>query len=110
MDSLGNTDLWEHHLVAFFASRSVTPETENRCIAWAKSMCKTDSVIISGFHSPLEKRVLRLPSTLFTKNNPYAIISHTPELFLQRNRFDGLFFHRTSVAKFEKSNEKTQNI
>ncbi len=60
MDSLGNTDLWERHLVAFFASRSVTPEAENRCIAWAQSMCKTDSVIISGFHSPLEKRVLRL--------------------------------------------------
>ena len=60
MDSLGNTDLWERHLVAFFASRSVTPEAENRCIAWAKSMCKTDSVIISGFHSPLEKRVFCL--------------------------------------------------
>ena len=60
MDSLGNTDLWERHLVAFFASRSVTPEAESRCIAWAESMCKTDSVVISGFHSPLEKRVLRL--------------------------------------------------
>ena len=60
MDSLGNTDLWERHLVAFFASRSVTPEAESRCIAWAESMCKTDSVVISGFHSPLEKRVLCL--------------------------------------------------
>ncbi len=60
MDSLGNTDLWERHLVAFFASRSVTPEAENRCIAWAESICKTDSVVISGFHSPLEKRVLHL--------------------------------------------------
>ena len=60
MDSLGNTDLWECHLVAFFASRSVSPEAENRCIAWAESICKTDSVVISGFHSPLEKRVLHL--------------------------------------------------
>ena len=60
MDSLGNTDLWERHLVAFFASRSVSPEAESRCIAWAESMCKTDSVVISGFHSPLEKRVLNL--------------------------------------------------
>ena len=60
MDSLGNTDLWERHLVAFFASRSVKPEAENRCIAWAESICKTDSVVISGFHSPLEKRVLHL--------------------------------------------------
>lgn len=60
MSSIGNTDLLERHLVAFFASRSVTPEAENRCLAWAEAMCGTDSVIISGFHSPLEKRVLKL--------------------------------------------------
>ena len=58
MSSLGNTDLLERHLVAFFASCTVTPETENRCIAWAEAMCETDSVVISGFHSPLEKRIL----------------------------------------------------
>ena len=58
MSSLGNTDLLERHLVAFFASRSVTPEAESRCIAWAESICNTDSVVISGFHSPLEKRLL----------------------------------------------------
>jgi hypothetical protein len=34
------------------------PEAENRCIAWAESMCKTDSVVISGFHSPIERAVL----------------------------------------------------
>ena len=58
MSSLGNTDLLERHLVAFFASRSVTPEAESRCIAWAESMCNTDSVVISGFHSPIERAVL----------------------------------------------------
>lgn len=60
MSSLGNTDLLERHLVAFFASSRVTPEAENRCVAWAEMMCKTDSVVISGFHSPLEKRVLNI--------------------------------------------------
>lgn len=60
MSSLGNTDLLERHLVAFFASRSVTPEAESRCIAWAESICNTDSVVISGFHSPLEKKVLNI--------------------------------------------------
>ena len=58
MSSLGNTDLLERHLVAFFASRSVTLETESRVIAWAEEICKTDCVVISGFHSPLEKRLL----------------------------------------------------
>ena len=60
MSSLGNTDLLERHLVAFFASSRVTTEAENRCVAWAEMMCKTDSVVISGFHSPLEKRVLNI--------------------------------------------------
>ena len=60
MSSLGNTDLLERHLVAFFASRSVTPEAESRCIAWAESICNTDSVVISGFHSPLEKKILNV--------------------------------------------------
>ena len=47
---------------------------------------------------------LPLSKTFHKYNKTSAIILHTPELFLQRNRFDGLFFHRTSVARFEKSN------
>ena len=70
MSTLGNTELLERHLVAFFASRSVTPEAENRCLAWAEAMCETDSVIISGFHSPLEKRVLKL---LLERKHPVAL-------------------------------------
>ena len=70
MSSLGNTDLLERHLVAFFASRSVTPEAESRCIAWAESICNTDSVVISGFHSPLEKKVLNI---LLKHKHPVAL-------------------------------------
>ena len=80
MSSLGNTDLLERHLVAFFASRSVTPEAESRCIAWAESICNTDSVVISGFHSPLEKKVLNIllehkhPVVLFLGRSMYKRI------------------------------------
>ena len=70
MSSLGNTDLLERHLVAFFASRSVTPETESRVIAWAEDICKTDSVVISGFHSPLEKEILNY---LLERQHPVII-------------------------------------
>ena len=70
MSSIGNTDLWERHLVAFFASRTVTPETESRCIAWAEEICKTDFVVISGFHSPLEKSVLKV---LLEHKHPVAL-------------------------------------
>ena len=80
MSSLGNTDLLERHLIAFFASRSVTPEAESRCIAWAESICNTDSVVISGFHSPLEKKILNVllehkhPVVLFLGRSMYKRI------------------------------------
>ena len=60
MSSLGNKDLLDRHLVAFYGSRTFTPEIESRCVAWAESVCNTDSVVISGFQSPLEKSVLRV--------------------------------------------------
>ena len=70
MSSLGNTDLLERHLVAFFASCSVTSEAESRCIAWAESICNTDTVVISGFHSPLEKKILNI---LLEHKHPVAL-------------------------------------
>jgi hypothetical protein len=29
-------------------------------VQWAEEICQTDKVVISGFHSPLEKEVLRI--------------------------------------------------
>ena len=55
---LGNEELLDRHLVAFFASRESSEEVAERAVQWAEQICQTDSVIISGFHSPLEKRVL----------------------------------------------------
>ena len=57
---LGNTSLLDRYLVAFFASRSSTAEVAERALRWAGDICQTDKVVISGFHSPLEKEVLRV--------------------------------------------------
>ena len=57
---LGNTSLLDRYLVAFFASRSSTVEIAERALRWAEDICQTDKVGISGFHSPLEKEVLRV--------------------------------------------------
>ena len=57
---LGNTLLLDRYLVAFFASRSSTAEVAERALRWAGDICQTDRVVISGFHSPLEKEVLRV--------------------------------------------------
>ena len=58
MDLSGNKDLLDRRLVAFFASRKATPHDAQLARQWAESICQTDKVVISGFHSPLEKEIL----------------------------------------------------
>ena len=48
----------DRELVAFFASRKATPHDAQLARQWAESICQTDKVVISGFHSPLEKEIL----------------------------------------------------
>ena len=67
---LGNTSLLDRYLVAFFASRSSTAEVAERALRWAGDICQTDRVVISGFHSPLEKEVLN-----------YLLEHHHPVIF-----------------------------
>ena len=55
-----NTSLLDRYLVAFFASREYSEEVVQCAIRWAEEICQTDKVVISGFHSPLEKEVLRI--------------------------------------------------
>lgn len=58
MDLSGNKDLLDRELVAFFASRKATPHDTQLALQWAAGICQTDKVVISGFHSPLEKEIL----------------------------------------------------
>ena len=58
MDLSGNTELLDRPLVAFFASRKATPHDIQLALQWAADICQTDKVVISGFHSPLEKEIL----------------------------------------------------
>ena len=60
MDLSGNKNLLDRELVAFFASRKATPHDAQLARQWAESICHTDKVVISGFHSPLEKEVLNI--------------------------------------------------
>ena len=70
MDLSGNKDLLDRELVAFFASRKATPHDTQLALQWAESICQTDKVVISGFHSPLEKEVLN-----------YLLERHHPVIF-----------------------------
>ena len=70
MDLSGNTELLDRPLVAFFASRKATPHDAQLARQWAESICQTDKVVISGFHSPLEKGILTF---LLERQQPVVI-------------------------------------
>ena len=58
MDLSGNRDLLDRRLVAFFASRNSPPEALGLATRWAREIATTDKIVISGFHSPIERAVL----------------------------------------------------
>ena len=58
MDLSGNKDLLNRRLVAFFASRNSPPEALGLATRWAREIATTDKIVISGFHSPIERAVL----------------------------------------------------
>ena len=58
MDLSGNKGLLDRYLVAFFASRTAPPEALDLAKRWAQEVAQTDKIVISGFHSPIERAVL----------------------------------------------------
>lgn len=70
MDLSGNTSLLDRALVAFFASRTSPPEAVALAEQWAHGIAQTDKVVISGFHSPIERAVLDI---LLSYNRPVVV-------------------------------------
>ena len=58
MDLSGNKDLLDRELVAFFASRTAPPEALTLARHWAYEIAQSNKLVISGFHSPIEREVL----------------------------------------------------
>jgi predicted Rossmann fold nucleotide-binding protein DprA/Smf involved in DNA uptake len=56
--TLGNTDLLQHHKVAFLCSRKCPTEVVLKSFDWAIKQREKDTCVISGFHSRIEKDVL----------------------------------------------------
>lgn len=81
MDLSGNKDLLDRELVAFFASRKATPHDTQLALQWVESICQTDKVVISGFHSPLEKEILNY---LLERHHP--VILRSEEHSIRRSR------------------------
>lgn len=60
MNLSGNKDLLDRDLVAFFASRNAPSEALDLATRWAYEIAQTDRIVISGFHSPIERAVLSI--------------------------------------------------
>ena len=60
MDLSGEKGLLDRELVAFFASRDAEAEAMTLARKWAHSIARSNKVVISGFHSPIEREVYRI--------------------------------------------------
>jgi len=59
MDYIGNMDILNTHKTAFLCSRKCSAEVILKTYDWAIEMRNRDKCIISGFHSRIEKDVLK---------------------------------------------------
>ena len=60
MDLSGEKGLLDEELVAFFASRDADAEAMTLAREWAHSIARSNKVVISCFHSPIEREVYRI--------------------------------------------------
>ena len=59
MHSIGNDELLKLHKVAFLCSRKFPAEVALKSCRWADEQREKGTCVISGYHSPIEKDVLR---------------------------------------------------
>ena len=77
MDLSGNRGLLDRPLVAFFASRTAPAEALVLAERWAYKIAQTDMVVISGFHSPVERAVL----DILLANNSSVVVALPRSLY-----------------------------
>lgn len=60
LTGIGNMDLLDRSLTAFFASRQCSGVVIRAAMDWALEQAREKNLVISGFHSPLELSVLKV--------------------------------------------------
>lgn len=110
---LGNTDLLNQPLVAFFCSRRYAPQAVLASYDWATA--QHDKVVISTFHSPLERDVMDF---LLQKKQPFIYVlparmyKRVPERFqqaLDENRILFISLVSDSVRMYSATNAQAAN-
>ena len=110
---LGNKELLNRKLTAFFASRTVQTARVMACYDWATSLSAETDCVVSGFQSAIERDVLHF---LLKKHIPVvvvlagAIYKHIPEEFSEAYGGGRVLFvsvsqaPRTSIAAAQTRN------
>ena len=60
LTGIGNPDLLDLPMTAFFASRQCPGTAIRAAMDWALQQARAKAVVVSGFHSPLEQSVLKV--------------------------------------------------
>lgn len=71
VSGVGNRDLLEQPLTAFFASRKCSGRAIRAAMDWAVELARVRTPLIGGFHSPLEQSVLEV---MLTAHAPVVIV------------------------------------
>jgi predicted Rossmann fold nucleotide-binding protein DprA/Smf involved in DNA uptake len=83
---IGNIELLQLPKTAFLSSRNISPQSVIACYDWATQQRSAGRCVISGFHSQLEKDVLRF---LLKGKQPLILVlgrslyKKTPEEFIK---------------------------
>ncbi|MBO5903481.1 MAG: hypothetical protein J6Q40_05770 [Tidjanibacter sp.] len=59
-DRIGNEELFDRYSVGLFAPTEPLADAEEALCRWVDEVSQRDVVVVSGFHSPLEKMALEL--------------------------------------------------
>ena len=110
---LGNKDLLQRRLTAFFASRTVQTARVMACYDWATSLSADRDCVVSGFQSPIEHDVLHF---LLKKRIPIivvlarAIYKNIPEELAEAyNEGLLLFISISQVTRINKATARARN-
>ena len=60
LTGIGNPNLLDLPMTAFFASRQCLGTAIRAALDWASQQARAKAVVVSGFHSPLEQSVLKV--------------------------------------------------
>ena len=106
MELCGNEELLNQPLVAFFASRNSPPEALMLAQQWAREISQSDKVVISGFHSPIERAVLDI---LLANNRP-VIVTLGRSLYRRIRPYLEPFFEKDNLLFISFRNQNRANL